>query len=141
MYTGNNISDNLLPQVTKLVENYRNHSSILDLPSRLFYHGELEVRAPHALTHRFTGWDQLPAPGTPIIFHGVRVGAGKLPTTKDVSDNVYWYIVYFNKYTPRYVGCSIWWISFIMYMKSSTFFKNKYTLEESCYVSFISFSV
>ncbi|XP_052781179.1 RNA helicase Mov10l1-like isoform X2 [Mya arenaria] len=58
--------------VTKLVENYRNHQAILDLPSQLFYHGELEVRADPKVTDSFCQWTSLPTLGTPVIFHGVR---------------------------------------------------------------------
>jgi putative helicase MOV10L1 len=32
--------------VTKLVKNYRSHQSIIEIPSRLFYHGDLQVCAP-----------------------------------------------------------------------------------------------
>ncbi|XP_064616004.1 LOW QUALITY PROTEIN: RNA helicase Mov10l1-like [Liolophura sinensis] len=58
--------------VTKLVDNYRSHESLLRLPSRLFYHDELCVKADPELTHSFTDWSNLPMKGCPLIFHGVR---------------------------------------------------------------------
>ncbi|CAG2193612.1 MOV10L1 [Mytilus edulis] len=62
-------------QVTKLVDNYRSHPSILGLPSELFYHGELLVKADHHLTHRLYNWSMLPTKQFPVIFHGVRVSS------------------------------------------------------------------
>lgn len=61
------------PQVTKLVKNYRSHSALLALPSRLFYHRELEVCADPKVVTSLLGWEKLPRKGFPLIFHGVRV--------------------------------------------------------------------
>uniref|UniRef100_A0A5F9C7K0 RNA helicase Mov10l1 n=1 Tax=Oryctolagus cuniculus TaxID=9986 RepID=A0A5F9C7K0_RABIT len=58
--------------VTKLVKNYRSHSALLALPSRLFYHKELEVCADPAVVTSLLGWEKLPKKGFPLIFHGVR---------------------------------------------------------------------
>ncbi|XP_052213999.1 RNA helicase Mov10l1-like isoform X2 [Dreissena polymorpha] len=58
--------------VTKLVDNYRSHSAILHLPSRLFYHDELVVKADLSVTHTLIEWAELPTKGQPVIFHGVR---------------------------------------------------------------------
>ncbi|KAM4038170.1 RNA helicase Mov10l1 isoform 3-T3 [Anomaloglossus baeobatrachus] len=58
--------------VTKLMKNYRSHSSLLHLPSKLFYHKELEVCADPAVVNRLLRWDKLPKRGFPLIFHGVR---------------------------------------------------------------------
>nr|XP_038936489.1 RNA helicase Mov10l1 isoform X3 [Rattus norvegicus] len=60
------------PQVTKLVKNYRSHSALLALPSRLFYHRELEVCADPKVVTSLLGWEKLPRKGFPLIFHGVR---------------------------------------------------------------------
>lgn len=60
-------------QVTKLVKNYRSHSALLALPSRLFYHRELEVCADPKVVTSLLGWEKLPRKGFPLIFHGVRV--------------------------------------------------------------------
>lgn len=54
------------------MDNYRSHSHILSLPSRLFYHDELRVQADNSLTHTFCQWKELPTQGVPLIFHGVR---------------------------------------------------------------------
>ncbi|KAL1767582.1 RNA helicase Mov10l1 isoform X1 [Sigmodon hispidus] len=58
--------------VTKLVKNYRSHSALLALPSRLFYHRELEVCADPKVVTSLLGWEKLPRKGFPLIFHGVR---------------------------------------------------------------------
>ncbi|XP_029061582.1 RNA helicase Mov10l1 [Monodon monoceros] len=58
--------------VTKLVKNYRSHSALLALPSRLFYHQELEVCADPRVVTSLLGWEKLPRKGFPLIFHGVR---------------------------------------------------------------------
>ena len=63
-------------QVTKLVKNYRSHASLLALPSRLFYHKELEVCADPKVAASLLGWEKLPRKGFPLIFHGVRVSCG-----------------------------------------------------------------
>ncbi|XP_073859514.1 RNA helicase Mov10l1 isoform X7 [Macaca fascicularis] len=58
--------------VTKLVKNYRSHEALLTLPSRLFYHRELEVCADPTVVTSLLGWEKLPKKGFPLIFHGVR---------------------------------------------------------------------
>ncbi|XP_069832972.1 RNA helicase Mov10l1 isoform X1 [Dendropsophus ebraccatus] len=58
--------------ITKLMKNYRSHAALLHLPSKLFYHKELEVCADPAVVNRLLRWDKLPKKGFPLIFHGVR---------------------------------------------------------------------
>ncbi|XP_015267285.1 PREDICTED: putative helicase Mov10l1, partial [Gekko japonicus] len=58
--------------VTKLVKNYRSHARLLALPSKLFYHKELEVCADPSVTNSLLGWEKLPRKGFPLIFHGMR---------------------------------------------------------------------
>ncbi|XP_068132448.1 RNA helicase Mov10l1 [Hyperolius riggenbachi] len=58
--------------VTKLVKNYRSHAALLKLPSKLFYHKELEVCADPAVVNKLLRWDKLPRKGFPLIFHGIR---------------------------------------------------------------------
>ncbi|XP_072097342.1 RNA helicase Mov10l1 [Mobula birostris] len=58
--------------VTKLMNNYRSHSSLLDLPSKLFYHDELVMCANQSMANKFCNWEKLPKKGFPIIFHGLR---------------------------------------------------------------------
>ncbi|KAA0718491.1 RNA helicase [Triplophysa tibetana] len=58
--------------VTKLVYNYRSHEALLELPSRLFYAGELCVRAPRCVVDSLCHWNGLPTRGFPLTFHGVR---------------------------------------------------------------------
>lgn len=55
------------------MKNYRSHPALLALPSRLFYHKELEVCADPAVVTSLLGWEKLPKKGFPLIFHGVRV--------------------------------------------------------------------
>ena len=56
---------------TKLVRNYRSHFDILSLPNRLFYEGHLLASADPARSHSHADWEELPAPGFPLIFHAV----------------------------------------------------------------------
>ncbi|KAL7982718.1 hypothetical protein Chor_010316 [Crotalus horridus] len=59
-------------QITKLVKNYRSHGALLALPSKLFYHKELEVCADPSVVNSLLGWEKLPKKGFPLIFHGMR---------------------------------------------------------------------
>uniref|UniRef100_A0A8C5JFY6 DNA2/NAM7 helicase-like C-terminal domain-containing protein n=1 Tax=Junco hyemalis TaxID=40217 RepID=A0A8C5JFY6_JUNHY len=59
-------------QITKLTKNYRSHSALLALPSKLFYHKELEVCADTSVVTSFLNWEKLPRKGFPLIFHGIR---------------------------------------------------------------------
>jgi len=58
--------------VTMLVNNYRSHQSILELPSRLFYYSQLIPCGPASVTDTLIDADFLPTKGVPVIFHGVR---------------------------------------------------------------------
>ncbi|XP_032077747.1 RNA helicase Mov10l1 [Thamnophis elegans] len=58
--------------ITKLVKNYRSHGALLTLPSKLFYHKELEVCADPSVVNSLLGWEKLPRKGFPLIFHGMR---------------------------------------------------------------------
>ncbi|XP_037682285.1 helicase MOV-10 isoform X2 [Choloepus didactylus] len=57
--------------ITKLLRNYRSHPTILDIPNRLYYEGELQACADIVDRERFCRWEGLPRQGFPIIFHGV----------------------------------------------------------------------
>ncbi|KAL7547350.1 hypothetical protein ACHAWF_010666 [Thalassiosira exigua] len=56
---------------TKLVRNYRSHPTILDLPNKAFYDGDLIAAADITRSHRFVDWEHLGTRGFPIIFHGI----------------------------------------------------------------------
>ena len=60
--------------ITKLVNNFRSHPALLQLPSRLFYGGELKPCGERAVVNSCLQFSGL-APGarsrTPLIFHGV----------------------------------------------------------------------
>ncbi|XP_042326866.1 RNA helicase Mov10l1 isoform X2 [Sceloporus undulatus] len=58
--------------ITKLVKNYRSHAALLSVPSRLFYHNELEVCADPTVVNSLLGWEKLPSKHFPLIFHGVQ---------------------------------------------------------------------
>lgn len=57
--------------ITKLLNNYRSHPAILELPNRLFYDGELNVFADPLMRESFCDWEKLPSKDFPIIFHGI----------------------------------------------------------------------
>lgn len=63
-----------VPQVTKLVDNYRAHGLLVKLYSELFYDGELVEQASHEKSHCLCSWEMLPMKGVPLVFHGVQVG-------------------------------------------------------------------
>ncbi|XP_032914987.1 RNA helicase Mov10l1 isoform X1 [Catharus ustulatus] len=58
--------------ITKLTKNYRSHSALLALPSKLFYDKELEVCADTSVVTSLLNWGRLPRKGFPLIFHGIR---------------------------------------------------------------------
>ncbi|XP_034541306.1 RNA helicase Mov10l1 isoform X2 [Notolabrus celidotus] len=58
--------------VTKLIYNYRSHEALLVLPSKLFYQGELVVKAPRTVVDSLCQWKTLPKKGFPLLVHGVR---------------------------------------------------------------------
>jgi helicase MOV-10 len=57
--------------ITKLLNNYRSHPAILELPNHLFYDGELNVFADPLMRESFCDWEKLPSKDFPIIFHGI----------------------------------------------------------------------
>jgi superfamily I DNA and/or RNA helicase len=46
--------------IVKLVRNYRSHPSLLQLPSKMFYGGELQACADPELTESMLHWQELP---------------------------------------------------------------------------------
>lgn len=57
--------------VTKLVNNYRSHPSLVELPSKLFYMNELVSCREKNDYGDLMNWSHLPKTGFPLIFHGV----------------------------------------------------------------------
>ena len=57
--------------ITKLLNNYRSHPAILELPNHLFYDGELNVFADPLMRESLCDWEKLPSKDFPIIFHGI----------------------------------------------------------------------
>uniref|UniRef100_A0A1B6GSP2 RNA helicase n=1 Tax=Cuerna arida TaxID=1464854 RepID=A0A1B6GSP2_9HEMI len=58
--------------LTKLVQNYRSHPAILRIPNRLFYDNELETKGNPDIINMAVGWEVLPNPQFPLIFHGIQ---------------------------------------------------------------------
>ena len=57
--------------ITKLLNNFRSHESILKLPSEMFYANELRVMADKDVREEFCKWEHLANPDFPIVFHSV----------------------------------------------------------------------
>jgi len=58
--------------VTKLLHNYRSHSSILEISNRLFYDGELKSVSNEARTELIKTIQWLPSFDFPLIFHNIQ---------------------------------------------------------------------
>ncbi|XP_012556830.2 uncharacterized protein LOC100201712 isoform X1 [Hydra vulgaris] len=58
--------------ITKLVNNYRSHASLLRLSSNIFYNRELIPCADERKVNKFVGAFFLPNKEVPFVFHGVR---------------------------------------------------------------------
>lgn len=56
--------------MTKLVNNYRSHRDIIEIPKKLFYDDELNECAGD-FRNVMLGWEKLPNPNFPIIIHPV----------------------------------------------------------------------
>ncbi|KAG8913407.1 hypothetical protein FRC01_004558, partial [Tulasnella sp. 417] len=56
----------------KLVKNWRSHQAIVDFPNQEFYDGELEPCADPAVSGLCLGWNALPNPKYPIVFHAIK---------------------------------------------------------------------
>lgn len=52
----------------QLLNNYRSHPSILEIPNQLFYHSRLVPEADHHLTYSLAEHPILPAKGFPVLF-------------------------------------------------------------------------
>jgi helicase MOV-10 len=57
--------------VTLLVQNYRSHPNILELPNAMFYDNKLVASGEVLSTHSMVNWEHLPKNGFPIIFDSV----------------------------------------------------------------------
>jgi len=58
--------------ITNLVQNYRSHSSLLALPSKLFYESSLVASADSEYTSGLCHWEGLVTSGFPMLFIGCR---------------------------------------------------------------------
>uniref|UniRef100_A0A383WFR0 RNA helicase n=1 Tax=Tetradesmus obliquus TaxID=3088 RepID=A0A383WFR0_TETOB len=57
--------------IVKLVRNYRSHPELLEVPSRLFYSGQLAACASHEITHTLLYWERLGGRPMPLLFHSI----------------------------------------------------------------------
>jgi len=57
--------------MSKLLRNFRSHAELLRLPNQLFYDNELLACADPMLANSCLGWEKLPNPKVPMIFHGI----------------------------------------------------------------------
>lgn len=58
-------------RITKLLQNYRSHSKILDFPNDKFYAGELTSHVDPQHGNRFLSWNKLNGLPYPVIFHAI----------------------------------------------------------------------
>ena len=57
--------------LTKLVQNFRAHPALLEVPNERFYGSQLVACADDELKLYCAHWERLPTAGVPLIFHGV----------------------------------------------------------------------
>uniref|UniRef100_H2YF51 DNA2/NAM7 helicase-like C-terminal domain-containing protein n=1 Tax=Ciona savignyi TaxID=51511 RepID=H2YF51_CIOSA len=57
--------------ITKLLENYRSHPDIINIPNECFYESELQVMADLYMRESLCKWEHLPKTDFPLIFHGI----------------------------------------------------------------------
>ncbi|CAE7221372.1 unnamed protein product [Rhizoctonia solani] len=58
--------------VTKLLQNFRSHESIITFPNEEFYRNELVANAPRNIADSLLNWGGLVSRGFPIVFDAVR---------------------------------------------------------------------
>ncbi|CUA74319.1 hypothetical protein RSOLAG22IIIB_11143 [Rhizoctonia solani] len=58
--------------VTKLLQNFRSHESIISFPNEEFYRNELVANAPRDIADSLLNWGGLVSQGFPIVFNAVR---------------------------------------------------------------------
>ncbi|CAE6495202.1 unnamed protein product [Rhizoctonia solani] len=58
--------------VTKLLQNFRSHESIISFPNEEFYRNELVAQAPQDIADSLLNWGGLVSQGFPIVFDAVR---------------------------------------------------------------------
>ncbi|CAE6499995.1 unnamed protein product [Rhizoctonia solani] len=58
--------------VTKLLQNFRSHETIINFPNEEFYRNELTANAPREVSDSLLNWNGLATQGFPIIFEAVR---------------------------------------------------------------------
>lgn len=74
--------------MTKLVNNYRSHRDIIEVPKKLFYEDELNECAGD-FRNVMIGWEELPNPRFPIIVHpvfGIDEREARSPSFFNVSE-------------------------------------------------------
>ncbi|XP_055623579.1 putative helicase mov-10-B.1 [Toxorhynchites rutilus septentrionalis] len=57
--------------ITQLRDNYRSHGALLNLSNDMFYDGQLRATASEEVANWALGWDRLPNPSFPMIFHPI----------------------------------------------------------------------
>ncbi|CAE6369801.1 unnamed protein product [Rhizoctonia solani] len=58
--------------VTKLLQNFRSHESIISFPNEEFYRNELVAHAPESVADSLLNWKGLASPNFPVVFDAVR---------------------------------------------------------------------
>ena len=74
--------------LTKLVNNYRSHKTIIEIPKKLFYDDELNECAGE-FRDIMLGWEELPNLQFPVIFHpvfGMDEREGRSPSFFNVAE-------------------------------------------------------
>ena len=75
--------------IVKLVNGYRCHKDIIEIPNRLFYNYDIIPSAGVKICNNYIGWKHLPNPKFPLIWHnceGENIREANSPSWFNISE-------------------------------------------------------